>query len=947
MTVSVLLAALGAWMSMSAAPDIFSPEAQWVRDPRAVGHPVMDHYKREREKPSDPKGPQNLHTLLRREFTLDELPAGARLIFTADDYALVFLNGEKVFQGPESGYPFAHPCLEADAAPFLRTGVNVLAVHLYYQGLRNRVWDSGDNRSGLRIQLDLMDGAGAVSQRIVSDDSWKCLPLEAFPTGETIGYKTQFLEDIDMRLYPAQWREAGFDDRAWEAPVIDPQDHVFIRQLTPPLEIRNIAPLTAEALPKGKWFFDFGAEIVGHTRIRLKGERGHRVVVRHGEELSGPREVRFEMRASSKYEETVTLSGGEDLVEFFDYRGFRYMELLDVPGTPEVWVEVRHHPFDPSRAAFECGDRELEQVWDICRNGVVMGSQGGFLDCPTREKGQYLGDAVITARSHFWLTADPTLTRKALHDFALSQRICPGMMAVAPGSFMQEITEYSLQFPLMLLQYYKNTGDEAFTRDLMVRSYAPLFDYFQRFENADGLVEGVTRPREKWVLIDWPAEMRDDFDYDYGADKANAVVNGFYYGALRAAAELSRLLGMDTADYDRRADRVAAGFAARLVDPSTGLYLDAPGSKHSSLHANAVPLAFGLHAGADQSAMLDFIRQKRLACGVYMAPYVIEACFNNGAPELGYELLASYDKRSWREMLRHGATACLEAWSPNDKKNMSWCHPWSSSPLFLWPERVAGLSPAEPGWKRIRIAPPALAGLPEFFIKAPLPDGRTVTVRHFPERGYLMDLPAGLPHESEGDKVSCRTRRSLGPVQPEPELDRLLAQCGWAERVGEGTGILVSAPLQRLWLITAGTPVWTADCSTAKAGVGSLEGSGMTPSGWHQIAEKFGEGAPWGRIFQSRAATARRWLPGDATEEDLVLTRILWLEGKEPGLNCGKDTQGRSIDSKGRHIYIHGTNGEELIGTPASHGCIRLLNDDVLDLFPRVDTGTPVFIAGE
>lgn len=576
-----------------------------------------------------------------------------------------------------------------------------------------------------------------------------------------------------------------------------------------------------------------------------------------------------------------------------------------------------------------------------------MGSQGGFLDCPTREKGQYLGDAVITARSHFWLTADPTLTRKALHDFALSQQICPGMMAVAPGSFMQEITEYSLQYPLMLLQYFKNTGDEAFTRDIMNRSYAPLFGYFRRFENADGLVEGVTRPREKWVLIDWPADMRDDYDYDYAADKANAVVNGFYYGALRAGAELARLLGMDATDYDRRADRVAAGFAARLVDPATGLYLDAPGSKHSSLHANAVPLAFGLHAGADKAAMLDFIRQKRLACGVYMAPYVIEACFENGVPDLGYELLTSNDKRSWREMLRHGATACLEAWSPADKKNMSWCHPWSSSPVYLWPERVAGLSPVEPGWKRVRIAPPALAGLPEFFLKAPLPEGRTITVRHFPERGYLVDLPTGLPHASEGDNVSCRERRSLGPVQPEPDLDRLMAQCAWQEKVGTGTGILVSVPLQRLWLIAAGAPVWTADCSTAEAGVGFLEGSGMTPSGWHQIAEKFGEGEPWGRIFRSRAATAKRWLPGDPAEEDLVLTRVLWLEGKEPGLNSGTDPQGRVVDSKARHIYIHGTNGEALIGAPASHGCVRLLNDDVIELFQRVEPGAPVFISGE
>ena len=95
-------------------------------------------------------------------------------------------------------------------------------------------------------------------------------------------------------------------------------------------------------------------------------------------------------------------------------------------------------------------------------------------------------------------------------------------------------------------------------------------------------------------------------------------------------------------------------------------------------------------------------------------------------------------------------------------------------------------------------------------------------------------------------------------------------------------------------------------------------------------------------IFRSRANTgkvAKILTEPIDVEEDLVLTRILWLEGLEPGVN-----RGPGIDSKSRYIYIHGTNEEGLIGTPASHGCLRMKNDDVIDLFDRVPVGTEVWI---
>ena len=130
--------------------------------------------------------------------------------------------------------------------------------------------------------------------------------------------------------------------------------------------------------------------------------------------------------------------------------------------------------------------------------------------------------------------------------------------------------------------------------------------------------------------------------------------------------------------------------------------------------------------------------------------------------------------------------------------------------------------------------------------------------------------------------------------------------------------------------------------STSRFGLGSAAGSNRTPLGRHRGTEKIGEGEPIGAIFEGREPTgliAEVLGPGVDRDEDLITTRILLLEGLERGLN-----QGPGVDSKARYIYIHGTNEEGLLGRPASHGCIRMTNRDVLELFDNVPVGTIVTI---
>ncbi|HUR40183.1 MAG TPA: L,D-transpeptidase [Verrucomicrobiae bacterium] len=130
--------------------------------------------------------------------------------------------------------------------------------------------------------------------------------------------------------------------------------------------------------------------------------------------------------------------------------------------------------------------------------------------------------------------------------------------------------------------------------------------------------------------------------------------------------------------------------------------------------------------------------------------------------------------------------------------------------------------------------------------------------------------------------------------------------------------------------------------STAARGAGERNGSFCTPRGRHQIRAKVGRGAAPGTVFVARRPTGERWSPelhAQFPGRDWILTRILWLSGLEPGRNRRGD-----VDTMRRYIYLHGTPDSTTLGTPGSHGCVRMANDDIVELFDLVSPGTEVDI---
>ncbi len=627
---------------------------------------------------------RNSHILFRRTFTLEDVPGKAVLYLTADDYYKLYINGVFVTQGPAPGYPFHYYYNELDITSYLHAGENLIAVHTYYQGLNNRVWVSADHRHMLCAALYCDD-----RETLVTDPTWKYACHTGYRSDRTFGYDTQFAEDFDSRAPEVGFERPDYDDSQWEHAVLRLHtDYVFSPQPTRQLDVYEIKPahIRRTVSPAGTITLDgdVGFECIGALTLRAKGLAGTRVVIRCGEELQDDGTVRYAMRCNCYYEEFWTLSGGEDVLIPYDYRGMRYFQIILPAGCSvtddDIRMQVRHYPYNEA-VSCPTDDETLSRIWRLCADTMKYATQEIYMDCPTREKGQYLGDGTVSSAAHTLITGDGAMMKKALYEYARSTFITDGIMTVAPCSLMQEIADYSMQYPHQLLWYYRHTGDRKTLTEL-----APYCEraaaYFRRFDRGDGLLESV----DTWNLIDWPENLRDN--YDFPAEKpigpgVHNVINAFWYGMLCDMDEIRTLLGQPA---DKAyTDSVGAAFVRAFYDREQHLFTDAENTRHTASHSNFLPMYFGLDTLTDDAAardtIVDLIVTRGYCMGVYMSYFMLSALCRAGRRDLALDMMRSPD--GWCNMLAEGATTLYEAWGKEQKWNTSLCHPWAAAPILI------------------------------------------------------------------------------------------------------------------------------------------------------------------------------------------------------------------------------------------------------------------------
>lgn len=395
---------------------------------------------------------------------------------------------------------------------------------------------------------------------------------------------------------------------------------------------------------------------------------------------------------------------------------FRYCIVQSKPGMTisRVTQKALYVLYDPDASSFSCSDDRVNAIYDMCKYSTIANTFNGDYANSERERMMYEADCYIQQMDHYAIDRNFTTARYSLENL------------IYHASWP---TEWIMHSVLMAWADYLYTGNtdviKTYYDDLKAKTLMQL-------ETPEGLISSRTGLQTRSFLksihfdvdsssewgrmiqdiVDWPDGRQgiypngetDNYEFkDY-----NTVVNSFYYHCLNLMAKMSRAINKneDAEMFEAKAKKVKTIFNEDFFDKNNKIYIDGINSRHSSLQANMFPLAFGLVPDEYKASVVNYVKSKWMACGVYGANYLMEALYNARQGDYALELMTNDSDRGWLNMIRVGATMTTEAW---DQKYMpdyySWNHAWSASPVHIISRRLMGIQPAEPGFGKIIIKP--------------------------------------------------------------------------------------------------------------------------------------------------------------------------------------------------------------------------------------------------
>lgn len=410
----------------------------------------------------------------------------------------------------------------------------------------------------------------------------------------------------------------------------------------------------------------------------------------------------------------------------------------------EVLQKALYYLFDDKASNFTCSDDRLNSIYNLCKHSIIANTFNGDYANSERERMMYESDCYIQQTGHYAIDREFAIARYSLENL------------IYHATWPTEWISHSI---FMVRADYWNTGNTEVIRtyydDLKAKTMMAL-------ETENGLISTRTGLQTKAFLksihfngkelrdiVDWPngtVGTRTGGESDnYEFTDFNTVVNAFYYQSLVYMSEMSKAIGKksEAEFFSKKARAVKIAFNQYFFDKKQGIYVDGIGSSHASIHANLYSLCFGLVPEKNQATVIDYIKSKGMACGVYSSNYLLEALFNYAQPDYAFSLLTSDSDRSWLNMIRVGATMTTEAWDNKYKANNGWSHAWSASPVHIIPRKIMGIEPAEPGFGKIVIKPrPGSLS----YAKAKLPTIRgDIDVEFIQNIGKSFELNISIP----------------------------------------------------------------------------------------------------------------------------------------------------------------------------------------------------------
>jgi alpha-L-rhamnosidase len=664
---------------------------------------------------------------MRRRFELDGQVARARLYITALGVYQAEINGmgvgDEVLRPGWTSYRRRLCYQTHDVTPLLRPGENVIGVvladgwargNLGFRPQRNRYTD----RLALLAQLEvtLTDGSQFT---LASDDSWRAV------TGPLLASDLYNGETYDARLEIEGWSEPGLDDDGWSGVRTFEWETRLVAPVGPPVRrIETIAPIGTSRSPSGKPILDFGQNLVGRLRLRVRGGRATEITLRHAEVLDNGELFTRALRLAEATDRYIS-KGGEEVEEWepaFTFHGFRYAEVSGWPGEihdGDIVAVVLHSDMERT-GLFECSNDDINRLHE----NVAWSLRGNFLDIPTdcpqrSERLGWTGDIQVFAPTACLLYDVSGVLQSWLADLAADQFPDGGVPAVIPDIVSSEApmtssaagwADAAVIVPWTLYRYY---GD----RRILESQYASMRAWVEHVRELAG--EPLLWD-SGFQFGDWldPAAPPDK-PYKARADRY-LVATAYFARSTEVLSHAAAVLGLDADEraYAKLARGIKGAFRARYAPD---------GLVSSTAQAEIVlALEFDLlppeQEGAAAARLVELIEQEgfRLGTGFLGTPGICPVLSEHGRDDVAYALLLQRECPSWLYPITRDATTIWERWdaimpdgSINPGEMLSFNH-YAYGAVAAWLYGVVAglqLDDATPGWRRFKVQPRPGGGL--------------------------------------------------------------------------------------------------------------------------------------------------------------------------------------------------------------------------------------------
>ncbi|NLS95718.1 MAG: family 78 glycoside hydrolase catalytic domain [Planctomycetaceae bacterium] len=646
--------------------------------------------------------------------------ARATVYFSGLGLSELYINGEKigdqVLSPGLTDYTKRVHYLTFDVTEKLNRRTNAIGVWLgngrfYAPRAQSPMTMEGYGYPKLLFQLaiDYQDGS---RQLVVSDETWKLTadgPIQA--NNEFDG------EEYDARKEMPGWCSPGFDDGNWQdAQLVAAPGGPLVAEMIEPIRVtETVKPVKITEPEPGMFIFDMGQNMVGWCRLKVQGEAGTTVKLRHAETLKEDGTLYLDNIRGAKVTDLYTLKGqGTEVYEpRFTYHGFRFVEVTGFPGRPTLdAIEgcVVHDDLETA-GLFECSQPMINRIY---RN-IVWGVRGNYrsipTDCPQRDERQgWLGDRSAESKGETFLFKNAALYSKWVQDMADAQKESGSVPDVCPAYwpiYSDNVTWPSslVIIPGSLLDQFGDTKTIALAYPHMVR----WIDYMSQFI-ADDIM-----PRDRYG--DWcvpPEDPKLIHSQDPARKTAGPILGTtYFYHCLTLMTRYATLLDKpdDAQRFTALAERLKAGLNKTYFKSELGQY------DNGAQTTSVLPLAFGMVPDNQRQPVFDHLVRKitdetnrHVGTGLVGGQWLNRVLTDGGRADLSYGFATNTSYPSWGYMVENGATTIWELWNGDtaDPAMNSGNHVMLVGDLVIWLyECVAGIQsdPEEPGFKHILMRP--------------------------------------------------------------------------------------------------------------------------------------------------------------------------------------------------------------------------------------------------